>query len=254
LFTDDQLSCDGFLGGRLALWQPRAGYRAGVDPVLLAAAVAAKPGESVLELGCGAGAAMLCLAARVPGLAGVVGVEGQPLYADLARRNAAKNGIDVAVVTADVAALPADLRGQSFDHVIANPPYFLRAHSTASPRPIREAAMGEVTPLGIWVDVAARRLRHRGLLTMIQNAARLPDLLGAIAPRLGSIRVLPIAPRHGRPAGLVIVQARKGGRAEFALLAPLIMHEGARHLADGDSYTPQLRAILREGAALDWPA
>ena len=60
--------CDGFLGGRVQAWQPAAGYRAGVDAVLLAAAVPARPGDTALELGAGAGVASLCLATRVPGL------------------------------------------------------------------------------------------------------------------------------------------------------------------------------------------
>ncbi|MEL6264223.1 MAG: methyltransferase, partial [Pseudomonadota bacterium] len=59
---------DRLLGGRVGLTQPRQGYRAATDPVLLAAAVPAAAGETVLELGIGAGAAVLCLAARVPGL------------------------------------------------------------------------------------------------------------------------------------------------------------------------------------------
>lgn len=76
---------NGFLGGRLQLLQPRRGYRAGLDPVLLAASVAARPGQAVLELGCGVGTALLCLGARVPGLS-LTGVELQPDYAALARR------------------------------------------------------------------------------------------------------------------------------------------------------------------------
>ncbi|MFO7806744.1 MAG: methyltransferase, partial [Paracoccaceae bacterium] len=69
------LTQDAFLGGQLYLWQPRrGGYRAGVDPVLLAASVPAQAGETVLELGCGVGAAMLCLHARVKGLQ-LTGVE-----------------------------------------------------------------------------------------------------------------------------------------------------------------------------------
>ena len=48
-------SHDQFLGGRLMVAQPKTGYRAGVDPVLLAASVPAVRGESVLELGCGVG-------------------------------------------------------------------------------------------------------------------------------------------------------------------------------------------------------
>ena len=93
-FTDDDLSCNDFLGGRVRLWQPKAGYRAGVDPVLLAASVPAEPGQSVLELGCGGGAAILCLAARIPGLQ-LIGVELQAAYAELAGRNADENGVSL---------------------------------------------------------------------------------------------------------------------------------------------------------------
>ena len=57
---------DAFLGGRLVLRQPARGYRAGADAVMLAAACSARAGERVLELGCGAGAALFCLGARVP--------------------------------------------------------------------------------------------------------------------------------------------------------------------------------------------
>ena len=67
---------------------------------------------------------------------------------------------------------------------------------------------------------------------------------------MGSIEVLPIAPRIGRLAELVILRARKSGRGAFRLNAPLVMHEGPRHMVDGDSYVPQIRAALREGAAL----
>ncbi|PCH69375.1 MAG: methyltransferase, partial [Rhodobacteraceae bacterium] len=63
-FAPGDLTWNAFLGGRVQLLQPQSGYRAGVDPVLLAAAVPGRAGQSVLELGCGAGAASLCLAAR----------------------------------------------------------------------------------------------------------------------------------------------------------------------------------------------
>ena len=50
---------DAFLGERLRIRQPATGYRAGSDPVFLAASVPALPGQSVLELGTGAGTALL---------------------------------------------------------------------------------------------------------------------------------------------------------------------------------------------------
>ncbi|WP_456388758.1 tRNA1(Val) (adenine(37)-N6)-methyltransferase [Profundibacter sp.] len=248
-FDADDLSRDLFLGGVLQVSQPKAGYRAGVDPVLLAATVDAMPCDTVLELGCGAGVASLCLAARVPGVT-LTGVEMQADYADLARRNAAGNGIKMDVHCADLRHLPDAVLQMNFDHVIANPPYYLRAHGSVAADAGREAALGEVTPLTDWINVATRRLKPKGYLTVIQDAGRLPALLAAIDQRLGGIKILPLAPRIGRPAHLVIVQARKGARAAPQLLAPVVMHEGVAHDGDRESYTSRIRAVLRKGAAL----
>lgn len=252
-FSEDELTRNGFLGGRVQLWQPMRGYRAGVDPVLLAAAAPARGGEAVLELGCGAGQALLCLGARVPGLS-LAGVELQAPYADLARRNAQANGQDIDVFEADLSALPEALKQRQFHHVIANPPYYKAgAHSQAHDDG-RKLALGEGTPLADWITAAARRLAPKGYLHMIQRADRLPDMLAGCSGVLGSIEVLPLAPRQARAAELVILRARKGGRADFRLHAPLILHQGTRHDRDGDSYRAEISAILRDGAALPWPA
>ncbi len=250
VFADEALSRDVFLDGRLTILQPLNGYRAATDPLLLAAGVAAVPGQSVLELGCGAGVALLALAQRVPGLV-LTGVERQPDYADLARRNATANAVSAEVVTADLTALPEGLRGRAFDHVMANPPYYPPSDPAARD-PGRAAALREETPLTDWVGVAMRRLRTGGWLTMIHRAERLPTILAALEGRAGAIAVRPLTPREGRAAGRVIVRARKGARGPFRLLAPLVLHEGAVHQGDGDDFTARARAILRDGAALDW--
>jgi len=244
LNTDD-LTHDAFLGGRLHLWQPRTGYRAGVDPVLLSATIPAVSGQRVLELGCGVGAAILCLAARVPALE-LTGVEREPTYANLAERNG--DGI-LAVVTADIAALPLTLRQRQFDHVLANPPYWRRDASVATAHAVREVALGEQTPLEVWIKTAAKRLAPKGQLHVIHRAERLPDLIAALPADMGSIEVLPIAARQGRAAERIILRARKSGRADFRLSAPLILHRGAGHV-DGDQFTDEVRSVLRAGAAL----
>ena len=247
MFADTDLSRDGFLGGRLQLWQPLKGYRAATDPVLLAAACPAEPGQTVLDLGCGAGTAALCLAARVPGLV-LTGLELQPAYAALARRNAAENGVTMAVVEGDLTAMPAVLR-RGFDHVIANPPYYSR-HGSPSPQPGRDLALRAGVALSLWVDAAARRLSPGGWLTMILGTDALPQVLAALPPRLGSAALLPLAARKDRPALRVILQARKGGRAAFRLLPPLILHEGAAHDGDRDTSSPKVAAVLRHGAGI----
>lgn len=260
------LTHDAFLCGRLHLWQPEKGYRAANDAVLLAAACPATTGQSVLDLGCGAGAASLCLAARVPGLM-QAGLELQEDYADLARRNAAENGIALEVVTGDLEAMPLDLR-RGFDHVIANPPFYPRA-GTPSPVQGRDIALRAEVGLSVWVQAAARRLDPGGWLTMIFATEGLPEVLGALsasagvpggasggAPwgvlggKLGSASLLPLLPREGREAKRLILRARKGGRAGFRLLPPLVLHRGAAHEGDREGYTPRANEILRLGAGL----
>lgn len=240
------LTEDGFLGGKLRLWQPARGFRAATDAVLLAAACPARAGESVLELGCGAGAATLCLGRRVRGLA-LAGLELQPGYAVLARANAERNGLELEVHVGDVADPPPTLR-RAFDHVIANPPYF--GPGTAAADPGRETALRGGASLGVWVGTAARRLRPFGWLTMVLGADRLGDALVALAAAFGSVAILPLAPRAGREAGRVLIRARKGGRAPLRLLAPLVLHAAPDHPGDREDLTTEAQAVLRDAAAI----
>ena len=243
------LTEDDFLGGRLRIRQPAKGYRAGVDPVLLAAAVPARPGQSVLELGCGVGVASLCLAARVQGLT-LTGVEVQEDYATLAQQNGAANGADFTVVKADLRALPADLRQMRFDHVMMNPPYFDRAQGSAAVDTGRDIALGGDTPLADWIITGAKRIGPRGYLTLIQRMERLPEVLSALEGRLGAIKLCPIMGRAGKAPELFLLQARQEGRAPFRMMAPLIMHDGSAHDGDRESYSAQVAAVLRDGADL----
>ncbi|MFV0410775.1 MAG: tRNA1(Val) (adenine(37)-N6)-methyltransferase [Paracoccus sp. (in: a-proteobacteria)] len=239
---------DDFLGGRLKIRQPVPGYRAGADAVMLAAACPARPGHKVLELGCGVGVASLCLAARVPDLA-LSGVERDPGYAALARANAARNQIAMDVIEADLAVLPAALRGLSFDHVMMNPPFF--AAGTRAPAGSRADARHEETPLAFWLDTGLRRLKPGGQLTVIHLAARLDGLLAGLAGRAGDIAILPISARAGRDAGRVILSARKGSRAPLRLLAPFIMHNAPRHEKDREDFTEAAQSVLRFCEALE---
>jgi len=250
-FEIGDVSQDDFLGGRLRIFQPRTGYRAGVDPVLLAASVPAQPGQSVLELGCGAGVAALCLGHRIQDLK-LFGVELQAEYCELASANAKVNDLPFSVFQADIRNLPADIRELQFDHVIANPPYFRAGSGTPAQDAGRNTAHIAEIDLSDWVTVASRRLRPGGNLTIIQRANRLQDVLNAIGPGIKSLIIRPVAPRVERPAELVIVHGRKGGRAELRIMPPIILHQGLNHKSDQETYTADIRDVLRNGAALPY--
>lgn len=237
---------DAFLGGQLQILQPRNGYRAGIDPVLLAASVPALAGQSVLDLGCGVGTAALCLGRRVPGVA-LTGLERNPDYADLARQNAARNALPLEVLEGDATAPPATLRALSFDHVITNPPFHDAAARTPATDTAREGGLSGAD-LFAWLDQAVRRLAPKGTLTVIHDAAALPTILAAVKDRVGAITVRPLAPREGRAATRIIVSAVKGARAPFALAPTTILHAGASHGTDRPDYTPEINQILRQGA------
>ncbi len=243
------LTQDAFLDGRISVFQPRQGYRAATDPVFLAASVPARPGEHVLDVGCGVGVAGLCLARRVDGIR-VTGLELQHDYAALAGRNAAQNGLDFSVVPGDLCDLPPLLRDRQFDHVMTNPPYYREGVATPPGDPGKTLAHHEALDLGQWISLCLKRLRPKGSFTVIQTADRLQDILGALGGGMGAIRVLPLAPRAGRPAKRVIVQARKNSRAALQILPPLTVHSGTAHGVDGDDFSDQARAILRGGQGL----
>ena len=254
-FTPEDTREDRLLGGRVRLIQPLQGYRAATDPVLLAAAVPARPGERVLDLGCGAGAAVFCLAARVPGLE-LHGLEIQPAYLGLAGENARLNGVAITLHAGDVAAPPRALRQLAFDHVMLNPPYHAEI-AIASPvagRDVahREGAAGGDASLRDWIAAALARLKPKGWLTVIHRAERAPELLRLLDGPAGAIALLPLAPRVGRDAGRVIIRARKGAKAPLRLLSPLVVHAGCAHVRDEDDFSPEAASVLRDAAAVDF--
>ncbi len=236
----------GLLDGRLHLRQPAEGYRAAIDPIFLAAAVPAVAGQTVLELGFGVGTAGLCLASRVEGVS-VTGVELQEDFVDLARRNIEANDFAdrVKVWAADIADLPKEIRAETYDHVMMNPPYFEPRSSRASPLPSKALANTENhLGLGDWLEAGIKRLRHRGSITVTHSADRLDDLLSELGERAGSPEVYPLWPKADRPAKRIVVRAVKGGRASLVMHPGLVLHQ-----QDGE-YTEAARRILWDAEGL----
>lgn len=248
---------DAFLGGKLEILQPAKGYRAGLDAVLLAAAAEIARGKEsrVLDAGAGVGTAGLCLAARVHEARLTLLEIAAPL-ADLARQNVARNGLGsrVEVIEADLVARAGaheamGLSPGSFEHIIANPPYLEEGRHRLPEDQVAATAFGMAAD-GIeqWARALTRLAAPGASLTLIHRTDALQVVLEALHGRFGALRVLPVYPRIGEASHRILIAGRKGSRAPLQLLSGLVLH------GDGNAFMPAIDAILRDGAALRWPA
>ena len=236
--TGEAWTQDSFLGGRLLIAQPKSGFRAGHDTVLLAAAVPAHEGSRVLELGSGAGVASLCLASRVPGVE-VLGVEIDAELVAHANESAARNAMATRIRFAcgDAVAVPG---ADEFDHVFFNPPFHPRT-GQESANPTRTRAMRDPeNAVEAWTRTALRLVKPGGTVTAIVRADRVPKVLAVGGDGI----VFPLFPHAGEAPKRAIVQFVKGGTAPLRTSSGLILHE-----ADGRN-TEAAEAVLRHGAAL----
>ena len=244
----DAITENTVLDGQVRLLQPERGYRAGLDAALLAAACAAPGGARILEAGCGVGAALLAAATRQPGVR-FTGLERDPAAAALARRNVELNGLSerVEILDGDVALRFTVLGRAPYDAVLANPPFFDDPAALRAPAPERQGAWMADDGLAAWIGFLLKAVREGGVLTVIHRADRLADILALLAPKAGSVQVRPVHPFADAPAKRVLVRAIKTGKAPLQLLPPLVLH--AR---DGGRHTPEVEAILRGRAGLEW--
>ena len=219
-----------------------------MDAALLAAAVPAKPGDRVLEAGCGVGGVLTQIGMRRPGTQ-LMGLERDPAARALGVRNAALNGLQdrMQLEIGDVAAGFAPLGLERFDWAISNPPFFDDESALRAPAPGKRGAWIADDGLSAWTRFLADGVRDGGRIVVIHRADRLADLLALLGARCGSLAVRPVQPFADQPAKRVLVHAIRAGRAPLRLLPPLVLHDrsGAKH-------TPEAEAILRGEAALDW--
>ena len=239
---------DWLLNGRVRFHQPTNGYRVAIDPILLAATVVARAGDRALELGCGTGAAALCLHHRVPDCQ-IVGLDNDAEMLALARQNALLNeaGNGINFVLGDVNTMPTQVAADPFDHVYSNPPYLPpgRADGRRGGDPQRRAAHIESSAnLPAWIEAMVGALKPKGRLTLVHRADRLDELLAALRCHAGEIVVFPLWPKSGRTAKRVLVSARTGVATPLRISPGLVLHENS------GVYTEAARAVLENGAPL----
>ena len=238
---------DNFLGGGIRIWQPKKGYRAGIDPILLAASVNASEGQKVLDLGCGVGTASFAIGYRVKNVE-LYGIEIQKSFVDLADLNSKENGIELKIECSNISSLSSNITGKSFDHVIANPPYFDRKSSVKGINLSKEKSFGDTCPISEWLKVAGKRAKPKGFVHFIVRTDRLPEIFRNMPNSLGSLVITPVISRKNENAKLTILHAKKNGHGRFIISPPIILHP--LNSDPPKKYNLQVDKVLRNGASL----
>ena len=233
---------DDFLGGKVHLKQAEKGLRATSDSVLVAAAVPARVGDSILDVGTGNGVIALCLNARIKDLK-ITGVDCQKELLQLAAKNAKANECNLKTVLMDIGERPPPLHGQQFHHVVTNPPFYDEPRPRADQE--QDIAYHQKVSLTEWLRFCLRHVRAKGSLSVIARAVSLLEILNALEPKLGALEVFPIASKAGDPASRIIVRGRMNSRQKLKLYPPLVMHE-----EDG-CRTETAEKLLRQGMSID---
>jgi len=239
-----ELTDDEFLGGRVKLWQPKVGFRAGLDSVMLAAAVPAKKGARICDLGIGAGTASFCLAARIEGLR-ITGIEIDHDLVELASANAARNQCPSFVVfEADIFTRPRLLPRQAFDHVITNPPFYDAAGTRAPNTAKARATSAHAKDLSAWLRFARALVKGEGWVTTILPPEQLGIALEAMTDGGRGAEIFPLWPKTGEPAKRLIIRVRMNARSPLRLQQGLVLH------GTSGRPTTEAEAVLRHGEAL----
>ena len=237
----EELTEESLFGGKLRCLQPRQGYRFSVDAVLLAHFIAPEPEARILDLGSGCGIVSLILSHRYP-IASLVALEVQPRLAEVIRRNVAINSLAsrCTVVEGDCRRIVALLPPNSFDWVVANPPYYPTASGRHHPETERAKARHEILGgIGEMVKSTAFALKSGGRAAFVYPAAREETLLGILRENgLAPKRLQRVHPYPESDPGLVLAEAVKGGGAGLDVLPPFCICQ-----EKGGVYTVEMAAM-----------
>ena len=210
-----------------------------MDSVLIAHFPNFKRTYKVLDLGTGTGVIPLLIADEV---AKISAIELNGEMAEIARRNVELNNLSekISIVEGDYRRIRDFFCAESFDLVIANPPYYpVKAGEVNKLIGVAKARHEFTATLEDVVTAARFALKFHGNFCMIHSAARLTEIVDALHRHQFEMKRLQmIYPKKNRDANLIMLEATVGGNAgSLKIMPPLVVHN------DDGSYTDEVKKI-----------
>ena len=233
---------DYLLNKQITVFQPKDGYRASTDAVLLSAALNARKNDTILDVGSGTGAISLCIAERFKDYnVKIIGLEIQKELVELSNKSSIENGFDgfLTYICHDIKT-PFKPR---FNHIITNPPY----SEGDMPSPNKNKAIAhnhQDFSLKEWITFCIKRLEPQGFFYIINRAEATTEILSTISGKLGNIKIIPLYSKKGQDAKRVIITAQLDSKAPAKITPGLIIHD------ENGKYTNDAEKILRDGQKL----
>lgn len=249
---------DEFHRGGFYLVQPRAqGHRSGMDAMLLGGLVPTNFSGRLADLGAGAGAAGLAVAARCKG-AEVTLVERSPQMVAFAKRSIELAANAPLAKRLQLLAADVTLRGEerkkaglddnAFDFAIMNPP-FNSAFDRKTPDALKaEAHVMTEHMFENWIRAATAIVKPGGFLGLIARPQSLSEIFQALAGRFGDIKLFPVQARKSEAAIRVLLHAKRASKAPLSLMPALYIHDEGRN-----EFSPIVDAI-NNGKQSIWDA
>jgi tRNA1(Val) A37 N6-methylase TrmN6 len=211
----------------LKVLQKRAGYRFGMDAVLLAAFAKARPGFRVMDLCAGCGVVSLLMYGRNPG-ARYAAVEIQTELAEMAARSVSINNLEnyITILNGDLRDINV-IGTERYDVVTANPPYLpVTAGAGNASQEISLARHEQACTIGDVCGAANRLLKSGGAFFMVHRSERLADVFCKLSENRLEPKVLRfIHSFQDSPPKLFLVKAVKDAAAGMKPEAPLVVYE-----------------------------
>lgn len=218
-------------------------HKFGTDAVLLAHFANPTEKDSVCDLGTGCGIIPM-LWCRDKKLKNLTAVDIQQDAAELLKKSAELNGVEIDVLNADLRSLPKEMHGK-YTLVTMNPPYKRVEGGLISPNMGRAIARHEIMcTVSDITKAAAGLLKPSGRLCMCHRPERMVDLICAMREAgIEPKRLQLVCQRQGDEPMLILCEGKRGANSGITLLPPLIVEDGQ------GNYSAQMKEIYQDFAA-----